>query len=381
MVRGDEELREARRALFEALPQSHECKHLLAFQRRIVQEILSSEAELKNGADVRAHLHMVRLYGDALAFQWLSVYALRQLRRNKGAKPPHLSGQGKGFDLALDSCALLNENGAPAILCDITNVLKNGDVVVCADPDLPVIFECKASGRPPARFERQGRRGRQLSRIESIGNFLVKGEGKLFGDQRYRQTAVIKNVPEYEFGPVEKTGRSALEHHPSVLVPNEFQLYSAAILGEAADFSDKMSGWNVQAEERVMIAAASEPMAGGWADIRPPVLWDLSTECRWALMEGDVSLLHAVRANALVGVSRGEMRVLAAVETPQHCEAETSWVYELSVAGDQIFISPSVLFEIAYGHETLESARRRFLDMAEAATSIHTADPEGTGEQ
>jgi hypothetical protein len=58
----------------------------------------------------------------------------------------------------MNFCAAANEAGVPAIMCDVTNVLRTGDVVFCEDADLPSIIECKASKRAPdPRFVRQGR--------------------------------------------------------------------------------------------------------------------------------------------------------------------------------------------------------------------------------
>jgi hypothetical protein len=184
MPRSEEGLRAARRALFDALPVSSDCLALMSFRRQVVDEILRSEAERGDSPLIGRHIHAVRSYRDCLTFQQLSTYALRQLRRNSG-KPPDLSGQGAAFKLPFDLCAAANEAGVPAILCDATNVLRTGDAVLCQDPDLPDIIECKASQRAPdPRFWRQGRRGRQLARIERVTEFLRTGEGRLFGDSR-----------------------------------------------------------------------------------------------------------------------------------------------------------------------------------------------------
>ena len=338
---------------------------------------MRSERERKASPNARRHLHMVRLYGDSLAFNWLSAYALRQLRRN-GGKPPDLSGQGDAFTVSVNVCESANRAGTPAILCDITNILKIGDVVICENPDAPAIVECKASIRRNARFDRQGRRGRQLSRMKGVSEFLRTGEGRFFGDTRYRRTAQLANEPTYDFEPVDQVVNRALNGEPGVYMLNDFQLYLAARSGDDVAFDDLLGAWKVNAGEYVLIGDASEPLVGAWADVRPPVLWNLSAACRWALMEGDVSLLHVVRANALVGIERDHLRVIAAVERPADCEADTSWVYELSVSGEPMFMSPSLLYHMAYGHETLESCRRRLLDTAEAAIEFHASVPADT---
>jgi hypothetical protein len=97
MPRSEEDLRAARRALFDALPVSSDCVALMSFQQQVVEEILRLEAE-RGAPVIGRHIHAVRSYDDCLAFQQLSTYALRQLRRNGGG-PPALSSQGAAFKL------------------------------------------------------------------------------------------------------------------------------------------------------------------------------------------------------------------------------------------------------------------------------------------
>jgi hypothetical protein len=175
----------------------------------------------------------------------------------------------------VDVCAAANEAGVPAILCDATNVLSTGDVVLCQDPDLPDIIECKASRRAAdPRFLRQGRRGRQLARIEKVTESLRTGERRLFGDSRLRRTIELKHVPQFDFAPVERMVSRALNHEPCAEALNEYQVYVACILGEEVDYGNLLRSWSVEEEECVMIAAASEPLRDGWADIRPPAAID-----------------------------------------------------------------------------------------------------------
>lgn len=81
MERSSAELTNARRTLFEAYPFSPSADQAWRFQQLLVEEIARTEQDLRDDAAglVKAHLRGVRLYGDALAFQLLSEYALRQL--------------------------------------------------------------------------------------------------------------------------------------------------------------------------------------------------------------------------------------------------------------------------------------------------------------
>src|SRR5439155_26053697 len=93
-----------------------------------------------------------------------------------------------------------------------------------------------------------------------------------------------------------------------------------------------------------------------------------------------MSLLHVVRANALVGIGRGDIKVVAAVPRPADVEADTTWVYWLDVRDERMFMSPSALYHMAYGHEKLESCRERMLETAEWTVKFHwSAERPDTG--
>lgn len=373
-TRSDEELKTVRQQLFKTFPHAPSCPELFAFQKTLVDELLTIEHErrLSNDWALREHAHMVRLYGDALAFGQMSVYAIRQLARNSG-KPPGLSGQGTAFDLAMQCCEVVNQHGVPGLLADLTNVLKNGDLVLCVDENAPQIVECKLGAVKDIRFERQGRRGRQLARIESIGRFLRHGKGKIFGDERERQTVELKRTPQYDFKVVEQVVSAALDHRPTTLLVSDWELYSAALLGETSDSASVMEGWKIRPREGIAIGSASEPLRGGWPDIRPPILWDMSEDARWALMEGDVALTHAVRVNAFVGLRRGEIFVHKAIEMP----GPFGWGYEMMIGHDPMVVSPNMMLEVIYAHETIESAGQRLLELAESTVAAMTGDSNG----
>ena len=193
----------------------------------------------------------------------------------------------------------------------------------------------------------------------------------MFGDDRYRRTVTVKE-PKFNFGIVDEVVNKALAGDPVVKILNEFQIYVAVAEGEP-DYSEALASWKVAAGERIVVAGASEPLIGGWADVRPPVLWDIAPAARWALMETDVSLLHVVRANALVGISRGDLVVEAAVDRPDDSPAELPWGYQIRIGQETetAFISPNACLELAYGHETLDSVRDRLLDTAEYMLAKH----------
>ena len=80
-----------------------------------------------------------------------------------------------------------------------------------------------------------------------------------------------------------------------------------------------------------------------------------------------------------LGIGRGDIKVVAAVPRPADVEADTTWVYWLDVRDERMFMSPSALYHMAYGHEKLESCRERMLETAEWTVKFHRSPDESQG--
>ena len=366
-MRSTDELKRARRDLFDAFPYRPTPDGSLRFQQQLIEEILRTEREqvADRSDDRTAHLRAVRLYGDALAFSLLSTYAIRQLSRNTG-KAPYLSAQGKAFDLVAECATVVAESGVSPLLADLTNIVKNGDLLACADRDLPAIVECKLSKPSVPHFERQGRRGRQLARIESITEFLRVGRGTIFGEGKERTTVEIDHFPRYGYAIVDELVDSALQHKPVAMIPSADELYAVSLVGETADVSAAIAGLRVQESDHVAVGSSLDTLLSGTWEVPPPILWMLSPPGRWALMEGEVTISHAVRVEALVGLEQEGARVSGVVEL----SGSVPWGYSVDVREDEpLTISANVVLDVIYRHETLASAGARLLAMAERAAS------------
>jgi hypothetical protein len=375
-LRDSDALLRARRALFEAFPETPTAKESLAFQKLLIEEIVRTEGEQRadKSPERAEHLRGVRAYGDALAHFLFSRYALRQFARNPG-RPPSLSGQGKAFDMVVDSATLLADSGIPPLIADLTHVVRIGDVLGCVDKDRPLIFECKSGEKQDPRFERQGRRGRQLSRIESVDDFLRVGRGTIFGESKQRNTVVLTHVPVYNHELVDELVVAALEHRPQTACPSPDELYACSRVGETVDFTTAMEGFRKDPPGHLAIGSSTDMLVPRPWDIPPPILWSLSKQARWALMEGEVSVCHAVRLEALVGLERGPIRVAGVVELP----GDIPYGYTLMVDGEEAKIAGAVVRDVIYWHETLNSAGQTLLGMAEQMLAILRDGDDGVG--
>jgi hypothetical protein len=357
--------------LFDAFPSDPTPNDALHFQRLLADEILRTEAEqhLERSQLRKEHVRLVRIYGDALAWSLLSRYAIRQLARNTG-KPPHLTGQGRAFDLVMDCASELAAQGMASLVADLTNVLRNGDLIACDDDDAPTIFECKLKGVDP-KFARQGRRGRQLSRLESIGEFLRCGRGCIFGVKDDLRTVQISHVPHFSYEIVDQITASALEHRPVAVALSSHEFYAAGMAGESAEFSSVLRQITHKPGRQIAIGSSLDPLCQGVWDALPPILWPIDRASRWALMEGDVAITHGMCPDVFVGLERGHVRTVAVADAP----GQVPCTYKILVGDKEVTIGGTVVLDVLYRHYTVQSAGDLLLETAEVSVASFVGSP------
>lgn len=362
MVRSEGQLRQARREIFNAFPRHPDPRDAMSFQRLLVDEIFKTEFEqqIEKSLYRKAHLHAIHIYGDALAHMLLSRYTIRQLARNTG-KPPHLSGQRDAFQLALDCASMVAERGHWPLLADLTNVVKNGDLIICDHPDMPVLIECKLKKVEDPRFAQQGRRGRQSSRLESIATFLRDGCGRIYGEQFERHTTVLQHDARFSYSVINEIVASALQHRPVAMTHSVHEIYAAALWNETLDISSAVENFSLKEGTHLFMGRSIDPLQSGVWEFTPPILWDIDTEAQWFLMEGDVVIWHAVRLESLVGLKNKAVEVVDIVAMP----GKVPWGYQVLVNGELLSVSANIMLDVVYNHQTIESAGEMFLEMAE----------------
>jgi len=140
-------------------------QRLLEIQKRLITAVLDAEREIKaaKSGDIDPKEWQYVRYnflclGDSLAFLYIDRFALKQMFFNVDNDNPK---QGGGFlsgqtGLAGEVSLLIEAiaRGVPAVLCDLTTVLRFGDVCLLGASD-PVPIEVKSSKTKDARAKRQ----------------------------------------------------------------------------------------------------------------------------------------------------------------------------------------------------------------------------------
>ncbi len=157
---------------------------LLEIQRRIIAAISETEKEIRNAKkakhDPRGWQYVRYNFlclGDCLAFLYIDRFALKQTYFDVATVNPKQSGgfiSGKaGHEEEIKLLENAISHNVPAVLCDITNVLRYGDICLLGASD-PVPIEVKSSKTKDRRSKRQ------KSKLRELFDFLAEDRAQDF---------------------------------------------------------------------------------------------------------------------------------------------------------------------------------------------------------
>ncbi len=131
---------------------------------KCIKEIETKIRELKRNTEdpkpAQILLSKFKSFGDSVAFGYLDTHDLKQLSFNlenekHKNKSGFISGK-KGFDFELEILQVIIYNhNIPAMLCDITNSLRYGDIITLVHKFM--FIECKSGKSKSSRESRQKR--------------------------------------------------------------------------------------------------------------------------------------------------------------------------------------------------------------------------------
>jgi hypothetical protein len=148
---------------------------------------LERSSYLKNRIEgFRQCAYIWRCFGDAIAFLYMDKFALKHCfynTENTNVKQDagFVSGkQGLAYELILLDSAL--KHNVPAMLVDLTNTIRYGDVCLMGESD-PYLIEVKASKKQDSRGKKQKRS------LEKLQTFYETDKGELRGFPNVRRQA------------------------------------------------------------------------------------------------------------------------------------------------------------------------------------------------
>ncbi len=156
--------------------------HLLEIQKKLITSIMEAEeeirlakAEKRDPGEWQSIRYNFLCLGDCLVFLYIDRFALKQTFFNVDNGNPKQSGgflSGKA-GLAAELTALMNaiSHDVPAVLCDLTNVVRYGDICLLGASD-PVPLEVKSSKTKDSRGKRQRKK------LETLTNFFENDQAE-----------------------------------------------------------------------------------------------------------------------------------------------------------------------------------------------------------
>jgi len=137
---------------------------------RLKRKLSAADATLKQ---YQWLLYVWRCFGDGIAFAYVNKWAMKPLLYNvQNAYAKQGPGNITGKEGLKGEIALLLEairSGVPALLTDLTNSIRHGDVCLLSGPD-PHLIEVKSSKNSNRRVSRQ------IENLSSIHSYLEKDE-------------------------------------------------------------------------------------------------------------------------------------------------------------------------------------------------------------
>ncbi|MGO7749483.1 hypothetical protein ACC817_00645 [Rhizobium ruizarguesonis] len=250
--------------------------------------------------DYRHLAYMWRSFGDAIAFLFMDKFALKQVfynTHNTNAK------QDAGF--ILDKEGFAGEwreiekwlrRGVPALLSDITNTIRHGDICLMVGPD-PILIEVKLG-----ELDRRGRQ--QRDSIRQLMEFYDTDEAAgLRGLDKVRRTA--HETPEVSYADImEETIIEAAKAGAALISP-EKGLWYLAISDGSADMNTPIHKLGLK--HPIAYPLNEVKSARAWSPYSPFVLSIRDRETLYRFIWGDVYVLvvYDLEELALSSASQG----------------------------------------------------------------------------
>jgi hypothetical protein len=307
-------------------PESRDMKPLLNFQSYLTKQILRAEERIKakkfelsllkralrkKGIDKKESkllktiiekekdsitankylLYLWRCFGDGLVFKYVSKWNLKRfLYEADSPEIKQTSGNmgGKhGFDQEWKLLEDTIDNNVPAVLCDLTNVIRHGDLCLLGAPD-PLVIEVKSSKNKNKRVSRQ------LEAIRKIHKYLEEDEGEIAGVEGMRRVEL--HSEERHHGEIFNNALELSKVKPYVRIDPEKGLsYIILNTNKDKDFDEIFEG----IEKPVVYMLNQAKTEQRWDNYYPFVLSITNADNLYRFIAGEVYVLVVLDSSVL----------------------------------------------------------------------------------
>lgn len=363
----ERELKDIRKFFFEKLMQVNSIESMFNFQIELAEELKRCERiqRLNKIEIVKDHIHLLRYFGDSLSWFFLHPHTIRQLSKNQKIRT-FLIDQDKAFEKTIEIAEKICKFNLPIIISDLTHCIRIGDIIICSDPELPSIIECKLGKKKP-RFKLQGRRGRQFSRMKGTTEYLEKGEAKVFGEELTRLCIEVDSPNSFNWDVINTVLNEADKDGYGVYKVSDYEIIGA-VRGE----NEYHLFENIKPEDfkfkNPLIGTHYRVIEEAWPTISPPANWKIEDRYKFPLMEGDIFLIHIFDPHIFIGYKNDRVKIVALdnkINPEMVCSGLGGCGVVLEIEEKKVVLSHNFIARILYGFEKVESVSRIMLEFAE----------------
>lgn len=299
--------------------------------------------------EVVQHMQFIwRCFGDGIAYTYINKYALKHMlydsRDYTVKQAPGALSNKDGFKLEWKIVRSIIKRGIPIMLCDVSNILRYGDVCALIGPD-PLPIEVKSSKNRNARVDRQ------LEGLMAVRNFLENDEARNFRGIPYvKRVEMPLSDASHAAVMCECIERSRADGFAQVS-PEEGLTYACIRNPEAVSQLDALSS------ETIMAFVNDPKTEGNWMPYYPFTLSIRDPLALYEFISGDISLVVMVDANFLVRLFKGDNLNARFIEDRNYI-LHISRLNTESVRSSVSLVSRQAFGRLFYDFETLAALPR-----------------------
>lgn len=333
-----EELKEVRRKIFKEIDNVNSSMLLYEVQYKIALEIINSENSYKKtfNEEYKDHANLLRNYADTFVWLMLNPYTIRELY-DKNRSPRLIASMENEFLYILAQARKYAENGRMVIISAITNYINTTDLVICDDPSKPLLITC--------------RRDKVSVKEYSAYVNLYKLPNKLIRN-KYFNKVYKESDKEYSWKQVNKVVNNAIKFGSDFEIVDDGDVmwsfkYQNSMPEMPDEIINKIGGYRT-----IVIGCNLRAIEETELLIAPPSCWPIDFECKFALMEGDIVIMHYIDADCFKEVNDSHC-VIKEVICDERTLREDCFVVESN--GERKILSSMFLNNVVYGYSTISS--------------------------
>lgn len=241
-------------------------------------------------------LYVWRCFGDGIAFKYISKWNLKRLLFESDSPAikasPGFLGDKSGIERELALMLDAISHGVPAVLCDITNTIRHGDICLLGESD-PYVIEVKSSRNTNKRVTRQ------LESIQKIHNYLESDTGSVGGVPQMERVA-LASIDRHHNSCINEVILYAMGGGWSRKSPENGLHYIAINCSTALDYEEVFYG----IAQPMLFLLNQAKTEKRWDNYYPFTLSLKTPEVLYAFLKGDVYVIVVIDGVVLKSLAR-----------------------------------------------------------------------------